>query len=142
MIRTNLSSNSPWEPEVGYSRAVRVGNQVVVTGTTSTDPETGVIVHHGDAYHQTLRIFQTIELALKSLGAHTKDIYRVRMYVVNIKENWKKVGSAHKEALAGIFPASTMVEVSGLIDSELLVEIEVEAMVGVSKIESMQMNLS
>ncbi|ORY02651.1 YjgF-like protein [Basidiobolus meristosporus CBS 931.73] len=141
MIRTNLKSNSPWEHKVGYSRAIRMGDQIIVTGTTSTDPETGAIVHPNDAYHQTLRIFQTAELALRSLGASLKDVYRVRMFVVNIKDNWEKVAKAHKEALDEIFPTTTMVEVSGLIDPQLVVEIEVEAMAGVQRVESMDMLL-
>ncbi len=123
--RKNLSSGAKWEDIVGYSRAVKIGNTIAVSGTTAVD-ENNNIIGKGDAYKQTVFILKKIESALQKLGAGMENVIRTRMFVTNI-ENWEQIGKAHGEFFGTIKPAATMVEVSKFIDSELLVEIEVDA---------------
>ena len=129
MLRGTVKSGTVWESRVGYSRAIRVGSHISVSGTTATDNVTGTVVGCNDAYAQTIQALENIEEALRKLGAGLNDVVRTKMYVVNIKRDWEKIGKAHAELFKDTSSAATMVEVSSLISPELLVEIEADAIV-------------
>jgi len=131
MERTNYATGTPWEPVVGYSRVVRVGQFVYVSGTTATDAQ-GQVVGAGDPYRQARQALANLEAALRRAGASPSDVVRTRMFVTNIAD-WEQIGRAHGELFRDVRPAATMVQVSQLIDPEMLVEIEADAVIGATR---------
>ncbi len=135
MQRINISSGTPWEPVVGYSRAVRVGNRVIVTGTTATLPEGGH-VDEDDVYGQTKQILANIAAALETAGASLADVVRTRIYVVDVVRDHGEVGRAHGEVFGDVLPATSMLGTPALVADWMRVEIEAEAILGVTDVEA------
>jgi enamine deaminase RidA (YjgF/YER057c/UK114 family) len=138
MKRTNLASGTPWEPVVGYSRAVRIGDRVFVTGTTATLPGGGHL-GDGDAQAQAQQALRNIGMALEKLGACFNDVVRTRIYVTDVARDWQAIGRAHASILGKIRPATSMVQVSRLIEDWMLVEIEADAVIGATAVEGCEL---